>query len=146
MGNMFEFEFEENDEHENMLREDEDLLRKILGKRFNLPKRENFMDFIKDAQEYLENDWYKAFCKQRFKNPNDLDVSFIVTDYEVYENAVMFANGELTRGEYEQQLLHYIIQEDGSDIEFLRLLDVMGYFDETLDNIRHIDDLLNLSD
>ena len=44
-----------------MLREDEDLLRKILGKRFNLPKRENFMDFIKDAQEYLENDWYTGF-------------------------------------------------------------------------------------
>ena len=143
---MFEFEYEEINEHEEMLREDEDILKKILGKRFNLPKRENFMDFIKDAQEYLENDWYRAFCKQKFKNPNDLDVSFVVSDYEIYENAVMFANGELTKGEYEQQLLHYIIQEDGSDIEFLRLLDVMGYFDETLDDITNIDDLLNLSE
>jgi len=143
---MFEFEYEEIDEHEEMLREDEDLLRKILGKKFNLPKRENFMDFIRDAQEYLENDWYRAFCKQKFKNADDLDVSFVVTDYEIYENAVLFAKGELSKDDYEQQLLHYIIQEDGSDIEFLRLLDVMGYFDETLDGIENIDDLLNLSE
>ena len=59
---------------------------------------------------------------------------------------MLFSKGELSKDDYEQQLLHYIIQEDGSDIEFLRLLDVMGYFDETLDGIENIDDLLNLSE
>jgi len=121
----YEEEYEEVDPYDDMLADDEDFIQTYLSKKFGVTKRENFMEFMKNASEYLENDWYRIYCVEKLKDPDFVDVQFVISDYEIYETAKLVCMTEPNSDEYKLVLQFRIFHNQILQIEHLQNQDLL---------------------
>ena len=127
--------FDEDDESYNPMDDDmafdEELVVDFAKQRFqDLKKLLGHMVFSFD-----KDDWYGKFCDGKLKDPNH-EVEFLeFSDEHIYEAAKECQ----THSDY--ITMFGFLNDKEEEIEYMRLLDVFGWFEKVLGRVETIDDM-----
>ena len=127
--------FDEDDESYNPMdddmRFDDELVVDFARQRFqDLKNLLGQMVFSFDSQ-----DWYVKFCEDKFKNPKH-EVEFLeFSDEHIYEAA------QECNSHSDYMAMFGFLHDEQDEVEYMKLLDVFGWFEKVLDKVETIDDM-----
>ncbi len=127
--------FDEDDESYNPMdddmRFDDELVVDFARQRFqDLKKLLGQMVFNFDTQ-----DWYQRFCEDKFINENH-EVEFLeFSDEHIYDAA------KECKSHSDYMAMFGFLHDEDDEVEYMKLLDVFGWFEKVLDKVETIDDM-----
>tara|TARA_B100000029_G_C17502869_1_gene933305 strand:+ start:916 stop:1404 length:489 start_codon:yes stop_codon:yes gene_type:complete len=147
------YEYESMDDDQAYDREfDEEFKRRFRKyKKQRLSKQElfgelsKFIGLFQSLEASKRTDWYVRFCEAMARGDKKYYVE--VTDIDVLEAAQEVATEGPNGESYDEWIQEFAYREEPdnySEIEFLKVLDTMGYFKDKLDLINNPQDILDL--